>query len=177
VLVPILFVLLALGILMIVQFIAARVSAALSGSLNRMTHHQITRQALGNDTEGEIALGADNRPAWMPLAYPPLPGELGAKISDYSNQISFQSLAKFRNAISTLAFSESEEESGGIITTYLTWRELIHTSYFEVLEFQDVVAYAIGQSDGFAASAAFQAHSSHERAARWCMTLTPQPVT
>jgi hypothetical protein len=177
VLVPIGFALLALGILMIIQFLARHFSAWLSRTFNRMTHHQITRQALGNDTEGEIALGADNRPAWMLLAFPSLPAQLGDKISDYSNQISFQSLAKFRNAISTLAFSESEEEDGGIITTYLTWRELIHTSYFDVPEFQDLVAYAIGQADSFAANTAFQAHPTHEQAARWHTTLAPQPVT
>jgi hypothetical protein len=176
VLVPIGFALLALVILMIVQFLARHISAWLSRNLNHMTHHQITRQALGNDTEGEIALGADNRPAWMLVAFPSLPAGVGDKISDYSNQISFQSLAKFRNAISTLAFSESEEETGGIITTYLTWRELVHTSYFEVPEFQDLVAYAIGQADAFAASAGFQAHPTHAQAARWYMTLTPQPV-
>jgi hypothetical protein len=177
VLVPIVFALLALGILMIIQFIAVRISVHLSRSLNHMTHHQITRQALGNDTEGEIALGADNRPAWMSLAYPSLPAEIGGKISDYSNQMSFQSLAKFRNAISTLAFSESEEEGGGIITTYLTWRELIHTSYFEVPEFLKLVAYCLGQVDGFATAAAFQAEPDYDRAARWFATLTPQPVT
>jgi hypothetical protein len=177
VLVPIGFALLALGILMIIQFLARHLSAWLSRTFNRMTHHQITRQALGNDTEGEIALGADNRPAWMLLAFPSLPAQLGDKISDYSNQISFQSLAKFRNAISTLAFSESDEEDGGIITTYLTWRELIHTSYFDVPEFQDLVAYAIGQADTFAANTAFQAHPTHEQAARWYTILAPQPVT
>lgn len=177
VLVPIVFALLALGILMIIQFIAVRISVHLSRSLNHMTHHQITRQALGNDTEGEIALGADNRPAWMSLAYPSLPAEIGGKISDYSNQMSFQSLAKFRNAISTLAFSESEEEGGGIITTYLTWRELIHTSYFEVPEFLKLVAYCLGQVDGFATAAAFQAEPDYDRAARWFATLRPQPVT
>jgi hypothetical protein len=176
VLVPIVFALLALAILMVVQFIAARVSAVLSRSLNRMTHHQITRQALGNDTDGEIALGADSRPAWLPLAYPSLPIEVGDKISDYSNQNSFQSLAKFRNAISTLAFSESEEEGGGIITTYLTWRELIHTSYFEVPELLTLLAFAVGQADGFAAGEAFKSDPDFDRAARWHGALRPQPV-
>ncbi len=84
-------------------------SVVFSRRLNYMTHHEITRSALGNDTDGEIALGSDSRPTWMSLVYPFLPLELANKISDYSNQISFQSLAKFRNAISTLAFAVDEE--------------------------------------------------------------------
>ena len=176
VLVPVAFAFLALGILMLVQFLARHASVVLSRRLNFMTHHEITRSLLGNDTEGEIALGADSRPAWMPLAYPFLPGELAAKIADYSNQISFQSLAKFRNAISTLAFATEEDGKDGIIMSYLTWRELIHTAYFDVPEFRKLLAYAIGQTEGFAEAEAFQADPDFDRAARWHGTLKLQPA-
>ncbi len=176
VLVPIVFALLALAVMLVIQFVADRFSAVLSRVFNRMTHDQITRQALGNDTDGEIALGADSRPAWLPLAYPALPREVGDKIADYSNQNSFRSLAKFRNAISTLAFSESEDEGGGIITTYLTWRELIHTSYFEVPEFLKLLAYAVGHTDGFAAGGAFKTDPDFDRAERWYDAIRPHPV-
>ncbi len=173
-LVPVVFALLALAILMLVQFLARYVSVALSRRLNVMTHHEITRSALGNDTDGEIALGSDSRPAWMSLAYPYLPIELATKISDYSNEISFKSLAKFRNAISTLAFATDEEGKEGLIMSYLTWRELIHTSYFEVPEFRKLLAYAIGQADGFAEADAFKADADFDRATKWYDTLKPQ---
>ncbi len=176
-LVPVVFALLALAILMLVQFLARRVSVFLSRRLNFMTRHEITRSALGNDTEGEIALGADSRPPWMSLAYPFLPSELAAKISDYSNQISFQSLAKFRNAISTLAFSVDEEGNEGILATYLTWRELIHTAYFDVPEFRKLLAFAIGQADGFSEAEAFKADPAYEYTARWYGTLQLLPAS
>jgi hypothetical protein len=167
VLVPVFFALLALLILVLVRFLAVHVSAFMSRRLNGMTRHEITRSALGNDTEGEIAVGADNRPAWMSRAYSFLPGELSNKIADYSNQVSFQSLAKFRNAISTLAFSVDEEGTQGILTTYLTWRELIHTSYFEVPEFRKLIAYAIAHAEGFAAGERLRTDPDFDRAASW----------
>jgi len=175
-LVPVVFAILALGILMVVQFLAVHVSRFLSRQLNAMTHHQITRQALGNDTEGEIALGSDVRPAWMQQTHPFLPAELGERITDYSNEVSFKSLAKFRNAISTLAFAEGKAPDRGVISTYLTWRELIHTAYFEVPEFRKLLAYAIARADGFAAMQSFQNDPDQERAARWHASLAPQPV-
>ena len=103
----------------------------------------------------------------MTRAYPFLPNEVGDRISDYSNNISFQSLAKFRNAINTLAFSVNEEGGAGLLTTYLTWQELIHTSYFEVPEFRKLLAYAIATTEGFAPGDTFKSDPDFDRAARW----------
>lgn len=167
VLVPAFFAALALFILVLVRLLAKRVSSYGSGRLNAMTRHEITRSALGNDTEGEVAIGSDNRPTWMSRAYPFLPSDLGAKIADYSNKNSFLALAKFRNAISTLAFSVDEEGGAGILTTYLTWRELIHTSYFEVEEFRKLIAYAIAHAEGFTVGEGFRADPDFDRAAAW----------
>jgi hypothetical protein len=175
-LVPVAFALLALGVLMVIRFVAVYFSAFLSRRLNGLTHHQITRTALGNDTEGEIAFGADMRPAWVPVIYPFLPADVGERITAYSNEISFQSLAKFRNAISTLAFAENDESRSGVLTTYLTWRELVHTAYFEVPEFRGLLAYAIGQADGFTIQAAFRSDPDFERAAGWHDSMRPEPV-
>jgi hypothetical protein len=177
VLVPIVFALVALGFLVLIRFIAGFASVFLSGLLNRLTRYEITRSALGNDTDGEIALGADSGPSWVSLRAPFLPGDLGDKIADYSNQISFQSLAKFRNAISTLAFAQGEESKAGMIATYLTWRELIHTCYFEVAEFRKLLAYAIAQAEGFKAGEAFKADPDYGHASRWYEMLKSRPAT
>lgn len=173
--VPVVFALVALALLMLIRYLAAKVSSFTSVRLNHMTQKEVTRSALGNDTEGEVALGAESRPTWISHTYPHLPADLAGKISDYSNEISFQSLAKFRNAISTLAFSVEEESSEGVLATYLTWRELIHTAYFEVAEFRKLLAYAISQTDGFAATPAFTTDTDFERVHVWHATLRLSP--
>lgn len=176
VLVPVAFALLALAILMIVQLIARYLSIGISSGLNGLTRHEITRSALGNDTVGEIALGADSRPAWLSLSYPFLPSELGDKITEHSNQVSCRSLAKFRDAISTLAFAATEESKAGLITSYFTWQELIHTSYFEVPEFRKLLSYEVGLADGFATREAFSSDPDYARAMAWHSALQPQPA-
>jgi hypothetical protein len=166
VLVPVVFATLSLAILAVIQFVARRVSSTSSRWLNRLTLSEIKRSAFGNDTEGEIALGADHCPTWIETKHCHLPGELGDKIADYTNQVTAQSLAKFRNAISTLAFSEGEDK-GGLISAYLTWKELIHATYFEVPEFRKLVAHAVSRAEGFKATESFKADPDYERAGRW----------
>jgi hypothetical protein len=175
-LVPIVFALFSLGMLVVIEFLARHVSSFLSRQLNGLTRHEITRQALGNDTDGEIAVGSDVGPRWVGVTYPFLPSDLGDKVTEYSNDVSFKSLAKFRNAISTLAFSDSQDAGQGVISTYLTWRELIHTAYFEVPEFRKLMAYAIVQGEGFAPTQAFAGDPDRERVSRWFAAVAPQPA-
>jgi hypothetical protein len=125
---------------------------------------------------GEIVVGSDVEPKWVGITYSSLPPEVGDKITDYSNQASFKSLTKFRNAISTLALSEAQDNSQSVISTYLTWRELIHTSYFEVPEFRKLLAFAIAQGDGFTATPGFAGDPDHERSARWFAAIAPHPA-
>lgn len=170
VLVPAVFGALALAILAIIQVVAVRVSALVSKVLNRLTLNEIRRSAYGNDTEGEIALAADYSPTWIQPPYCSLPAEIGDKISECSNTATSQSLAKFRNAISNLAFAEAEDKTS-LITNYLTWKELIHTSYFEVPEFQKLVLSAISRADGFRATDKFKADPDYAKTALWLTEL------
>jgi hypothetical protein len=177
-LVPVVFAGVALVLLMLIRYIAGMASRVASSQLNRLTQKEITRSVFGNDTEGEVAVGSDARPAWIAYSYGFLPMDLAAKISDYSNQMSFQSLAKFRNAISTLEFSADEESNDGILATYLTWRELIHTAYFEVEEFRKLLGYAIAQVEGFRTSPAFSSDPDFDRVHMWHKAIRPStPLT
>jgi hypothetical protein len=177
VLVPVAFGLLALAMLGLIQVAARYISRAASVVLNRLTLAEIKRSAFGNDTEGEVALDAEQRPSWIQVAFPNLPPELGDRICDYSNEKSFHSLAKFRNAISTLAFAQGEESKASLISSYLSWKELIHTAYFDVPEFRELLALVLSRADGFAPTEAFKRHAGYERASRWLAGLEPQRVT
>jgi hypothetical protein len=175
VLVPVVFGVIALAVLGVIRFVASHLSDYLSRWLNALTLKEIRRSAYGNDTDGEIAFAADHRPSWITPAYCCLPAELGDKISEQSNHATFQSLAKFRNAISTLAFSEGESEKSNLISSYLSWKELIHTSYFEVPEFRKLVARAIADSEGFSPTERFRADPDYERVSRWLAEIPPKP--
>jgi hypothetical protein len=174
VLVPVAFALLALAILAVIRLVAIRVSAWLSSWLNSMTLSEIRRSAFGNDTDGEIAFAADQRPGWITPGYCTLPGELGDKITECSNHATFQSLAKFRNAISTLAFAEGGDKKTEMVSRYLSWKELIHTCYFDVPEFRKLMAQAISRGEGFAATDRFKADPDFEATSRWLKDVEPK---
>ena len=54
-----------------------------------------------------------------------------------------------------------------MLSEYLTWEELIHTSYFQVPRFRKLVAYAISRADGFRPTEAFRADPDYELVAAW----------
>jgi hypothetical protein len=175
ILVPIVFGILALGILSVIRFVANHLSDYLSRWLNRLTLAELRRSAYGNDTEGEIALAADYRPTWISPGYRHLPADVGDRIAEASNAATYKSLSKFRNAISTLAFSEGEGTRSGLISEYLSWKELIHTSYFDVPEFRKLVARVISDTDGFSPTEKFRSDPDYQRTGNWIAGLAPKP--
>jgi hypothetical protein len=96
-----------------------------------------------------------------------LPAALGAEISAFSDQQAGKSVARLRSAVHVLAFAEGGREKSDLLSTYLTWDELIHTSYFQVPRFCKLVAYALSTADGFRATAAFRADPDYTLVAGW----------
>lgn len=167
ILVPIVFGVIAVLLVLLVQSIAGVLSALLSRFFDQLTWFEIKRTALGNDTETEVALTAASRPAWIEDGFSPLPSALGDRVTEYSNEVAVHSLSKFRNAIGELALSEGVDNEKKDPFSYLTWRELVHSSYFEVPEFRLLIAEAIASSDSFKRSAAFEGSDEARTAAGW----------
>lgn len=171
VLVPLVFAVLALGVLAIIQYIASHLSSVLSRGLNSLTLSEVKRSTFGNDTEGEIVVGADYGPSWLDPVTCLLPIEVSDAITEHSNSMATQSLFKFRNAISTLAFAEGEDEKASMITKYLSWKELVHTCYFDVPAFRKIIAQSISQAEGFMPTEAFKRDGEFDVTTRWVADL------
>ncbi len=89
-------------------------------------------------------------------AFPVVLAELGKHITNYSNEIATQSLCKFRDAIGELAFYDGVEKKQQNVHSYLTWRELIHGSYFEIPQFRLMMAETVATVEGFKRRPAFE---------------------
>jgi hypothetical protein len=176
-LVPAVFGVLAVLVVMLMQGVSRLLSARVAGLLDRLTWSELKRASLGNDTEGEVALSAGPRPVWIEAAPPFLPKGLGDVLTEYSNREMALSVAKFRNALSDLAFSEPAERGAGGLARYLTWQELIHTSYFEVTVFRQILARAIADAEGFGPTPAFASDPSYQRAGAWLDSILPGAVS
>ncbi|MGH1417537.1 MAG: hypothetical protein ACRBCJ_01625 [Hyphomicrobiaceae bacterium] len=169
--VPLLFAISAVVVLFLVRSVARFISGFIARALDGITWRQIRRSALGNDTTSEIANNASESPHWLTDSFAYLPADLASKLSDHSNKIATQSLGKFRNAISDLAFADAKEGDADIVSEYFTWKELVHSSYFDVAEFRKLVAYSIAQSDGFSPTPKFKSDPDYDRVAGWYKEL------
>ncbi len=173
VLVPVIFGLLALAVMMAIRAVASLVSALLSRLLNMVTSSEVRRAAYGNDTEGEIAVDAGDRPVWIERSPPRLPAPLSAIVTAYSDAVAVNSLSKFRRAIGEFASSEQRHIGDGGLSGYFTWKELVHSAYFDVPEFRKLVAQVVSRAEGFAPSPSFRADPDFERTAAWLDALAP----
>lgn len=128
-------------------------SGKLSRVLNKLTWNQLRRAALGNDTLGELSLGASDAPLWINANFKPLPRDLAEEISACADQAASQALTKFRDVLHVLATKDGQPGGLDWCADYLTWNELIHTCYFNVERFGKLVAYSVSQGSGFRVSA------------------------
>jgi len=175
-LVPVVFGIAAILLVLLVQLIAGWISALASRWLDNLTWAEVRRSALGNDGEAEVVVGANRKPVWLDEQPSALPPDLAVKITDRSNREMIASLDKFRKAIGELALSEGQD--GQLVTALdlLTWKELIHTSYFDVPEFRKLIAAAISQTDGFRAKEALRNDPDFGDVLRWLNEISLLPA-
>ena len=127
--VPILFLLVSLLVLWLVTHAARPVSYVLSWVLNATTWSQLRARCLGVDVLGEKAVGASAAPKGFSRCFAALPDDLARDLSAVSDAAAARSVPRLREAIRKFAFA-GESSERGVLAEYLTWRELIHTTYF-----------------------------------------------
>lgn len=177
IIVPAILGVLALILMVLIQGIATFVSAVASRLLNAITNSEVKRAAYGNDTDGEVAIGALDRPSWVDQSLPRLPAPIADIITEYSNAAASLSIAKFRRAIGQIRFAVPSHTADTAISTYFTWKELVHASYFDVPEFRKLLAQAISRTEGFAASERFRADPEFAKTAEWLDAIEKGPTT
>jgi hypothetical protein len=167
ILVPVVFGAIAIVWVLIMQVFARWFSQLASRWLDKMTWAQVRRTAVGNDTEDEIAVGTAPYPVWLGGGQQFLPLQVSSEITQSSNDATFKSLGKFRNALSELAFRDGGKSESDNVLAYLNWNELIHTSYFSVPSFTHLTALAIAKTNGFKAAPALSGGDTTSTAEAW----------
>lgn len=124
-------------------------SHGLSHVLNPLTLTQLKAVAYGSDAREDRAIDAREWPVWMQRGFPPLPPPIADPIEYTSDTAIGRAIPKFRNVVESLTAADSAEATSDVLADYLTWKELIHTSYFDDQRFAKLIAYAICQCDGF----------------------------
>ncbi|SDP16457.1 hypothetical protein SAMN04488061_2369 [Filomicrobium insigne] len=146
--------------------LARVVSHGLSHVLNPMTLSQLKALAYGSDAREDLAIDASEWPVWLTKGFPPLPPEIADGIERESDHAIGRAIPKFRNIVESLAAAETPEATSDVLADYLTWQELIHTSYFDEDRFAKLLAYTIGQCEGFRLTASFEQDADYPEIAK-----------
>jgi hypothetical protein len=165
---------LSLVITFSIKVISGYISSVMSIVMNRSILTQIRKIGFGNDTIGEVSIDADGSCPWLGSPWSPIPEQLSDEITNLSDRAASVAVVKLRGLVRQLAISRDRVTSAFFFSEYLTWDELIHTSYFSVPRFRMLVAYSIANSVGFHPSAAFKSHPDHELVARWYVEIQPK---
>jgi len=129
--------------------IAKLVSHGLSTILNPITLAQLKAATYGSDTLEDFAIDTSECPLWLMRGFPPLPAAIADGIETASDRAIGTAIPKFRNVVDSLIAADTSEATSDLVAEYLTWRELIHTSYFEDENFVKLIAFALCQTDAF----------------------------
>jgi len=141
------------------------ISAGLSSVLNDLTRTQVVALGYGSDSQGEFAIGAHPKPAWITYGYPHLPDALEEEITRASDAAASKTLSRLRQSLSTLDFGAGEP--GDVLTRHVTWSELVHTIYFHVPRLRKLVAYIVAQQDGFKPTEEFRRDPEYALMGEW----------
>jgi hypothetical protein len=173
-LIPTVLFVISLLVVSLVAKVARTTSPLLSKLLNRMTRHQMKQSMFGDDVLGERIVDAQSWPMWAEKGYGVLPSPLGDEISEFSNRAAADAIGKFRQELNAAMFRGDGKDRLEWLSGYMTWDELIHTSYFRVPRFRKLVAYAISTAEGFRATEVFKADPDYALVAKWFEEIQPQ---
>jgi hypothetical protein len=156
-------------------FVCRILSATASQRLNPLAMQQIRTQAFGSDTHIDIAVDAEDWPMWLGAGRPPLPELIGSELQDFSDAAISRVVPKFRAAVASLAAVNNADEKSDMLSEYLTWDELIHTTYFQNSRFQALTAFALIQSGNLRATDAFKNDPSYGEISKLYDEIKPAP--
>lgn len=124
------------------------IAPRLSRAFDRLWKNQI----FGNDGRGEFAVAVAPGLDFQQTEIGTLPAAVEDEISRYTEQSSVAALHKLRAAISSAAVRGRSPLLADFAET-LTWKELIHTSYFDVEAFRVHLAQALSEKAGLTLAA------------------------
>jgi hypothetical protein len=137
--------------LMLANWLAMKLSYPLSRTLNQVTLDQLRALFYGADVAGESMTRCDVRPFWSKAGMGCLPPVLSQEISAISDDAAAKAVGTLRARANEIVASSDFKQR---LAEYLTWDELIHTTYFKSPLFLRLLAYAISTAEGFAATPA-----------------------
>ena len=151
----------------------------LAKAIDKLVWESIRQETWGNDRRGESVRQVSAHPPLFAPRYVPLPDAVASKIAKYSEIHAAETLQKARELLGMTATATSVGDIGHDLSQQLSWKELIHTSYFEIEEFIVLLATALRRAGLSSAKAAKIAEAvSDDLAEEWLKDIStlPEPL-
>jgi len=163
----------------IVRGFAHLIGIPLAKAVDRLVWDSVRQETWGNDRRGESVRSVSATPPLFKPQYAPLPDAIASKIARYSEAHATETLRKARELLGMTATATAMGDIGRDLSSQLSWRELIHTSYFEIDEFIALLAAALRRS-GLSSSKAEKIADaiSDDMVEEWLKEIStlPQPM-
>ena len=148
----------------------------LAKAIDHLVWDSVRQETWGNDRRGESVRGVSATPPLFTPRYVPLPEAVASKIAKYSERHAAETLSKARELLGMTATATNIGDIGRDLTHQLSWKELIHTSYFEIEEFVALLAAALRRAGLSAAKAEHVASAvSDDLTEEWLKDIATPP--
>ncbi len=127
----------------LVKFFAWVFGRPLSWLLNKAIWSSVRERAWGDDLLKEGVYQISSHPPEFDDKYGPLPDPVALPLRGHSEKHAILTLHKVREVLGMTRNSTSTPDLRSELNESLKWQELIHTSYFDVPEFVDLLAVGL----------------------------------
>lgn len=124
----------------VLKYVARVVGIPIAALFNSVIWKSVRDRAWGDDLPSEDVKGVANIPPEFSKSFPQLPDAVALPLKTHSDGHAISTLNKVRILLGMADDGQPPADLRAELTHTLNWQELIHTSYFEVPEFVDLVA-------------------------------------
>ncbi len=141
--------------------------------LNLALSSQVRSISVGGDAFGERLNIIRSQPNSDYSDHSQLPHQLAQEIEDYTEQYAIDAIRKIRALIGSNIASSDNPITDQISDT-LSWKELIHTAYFDVDNFIKLVAVSLCESGLVTPSRKLKSDPEYDKVVGWYQEMKPE---
>jgi uncharacterized protein (DUF2235 family) len=112
-------------------------------AIDDLVWSSVREQAWGSDRRGEFVGQIGTHPPQFDEQFAPLPDAIADRLSQNTEKSAILTLHKVRELLGMLPNQKEAVDIRAQLSEHLTWRELIHTTYFDLPEFVNLTAYGL----------------------------------
>ena len=125
---------------------AHMIGIPLAKAIDNLVWDSVRQDTWGNDRRGERVRGVSTHPPLFAPRYVALPDAIASKLTSNSERYATETMHKVREVLGATATVPTANDIGRDLSQQLSWKGLIHTTYFDSDEFIDLFAAAMRQA-------------------------------